>query len=154
MGRPKNDNRRRINNKTRLQKATKRSNYNNYRNSKKTLEIALAMDERGRWLRDIEKATKVPRSTIAEKWKQYESNVHSSIDDVLNKSVKRVLLSKQEEDSVVQYCLWQNDRGMNLGNHWVKAIIRDIHSRAVQTGELRQPINMSEGPSAKFKKPC
>ena len=39
---------------------------------------------------------------------------------------------------------------MNLDNHGVKAIIRDILTRAVQQGELRQPINMADGPYTKF----
>ena len=39
---------------------------------------------------------------------------------------------------------------MNLDYHGVKAIIRDIHTWAVQQGELRQPINMADGRSAKF----
>ena len=39
---------------------------------------------------------------------------------------------------------------MTLDYHGVKAINREIHTRAVQQGELRQPINMADGPSAKF----
>ena len=41
-------------------------------------------------------------------------------------------------------------RGMNVDHHIVKAIIRDIHSRAVEDGEKRKKINKVSGPSAKY----
>ena len=51
-----------------------------------------------------------------------------------------------EEKSVEQYCLWQHERGMNLDNQAVKTIICDIHAKAVEQGEICQPINMTDGP--------
>ena len=39
---------------------------------------------------------------------------------------------------------------MNVDHHIVKAIIRDIHSRAVEDGEKRKKINEVSGPSAKY----
>ena len=59
-------------------------------------------------------------------------------------------MTDTEEESVEQYCLWQHERGMNLDNHALKAIICDIHAKAVEQGEKLQPINMTDGPSKKF----
>lgn len=36
--------------------------------------------------------------------------------------------------------------GMNLDNHAVKAVICDIHAKAVEQGEQHQPINTTDGP--------
>ena len=50
------------------------------------------------------------------------------------------------EKSVEQYCFWQHEKGMNLGNHHaVKTIICDIHAKAVEQGEKLQLINMTDG---------
>ena len=39
---------------------------------------------------------------------------------------------------------------MNLDNHAAKAIICDIYVKAVEEGEIHQPINKTDGPSKKF----
>ena len=66
------------------------------------------------------------KSTLAEKWTTFKQ---SQFDDMKQK--RNVLLSPEEERSVIAYCLWQSDRGMNATTNVVKAIIRSIHSRAV-----------------------
>ena len=59
-------------------------------------------------------------------------------------------LSDDDEAAVVPYISWRGDRGLNIDNLVVKAIIRDIHSCAVTNGEKRKPINEIPGPSAKY----
>ena len=59
-------------------------------------------------------------------------------------------MTDTEEKTVEQYCLWQHERGMNLENHAVKAIICNIHATTVEHGEKCQPINMTDGPLKKF----
>ena len=41
-----------------------------------------------------------------------------------------------EEKSVEQYCLWQHERVMNLDDQAAKAIICDVHAKAVEQGEI------------------
>ena len=88
----------------------------------------------------------IPKTTLYRK-------LHESKDlgEFTNINGKRLaLLTEAEETAVEQYCLWQGDRGMNLKNNHVKALIREIHSQAVENGEKRQPMNSVTGPSAKF----
>ena len=82
MARPKNDNRRRQKTaKTRLQK-TKRGSYSNYEDNQDNLKKALLLVKRGQSIRKAEKLNQVPKSTIMNIWKQYEtSNV--DVDEFL-----------------------------------------------------------------------
>ena len=108
MARPKHDKRRKVN-KTRFQKLTDRSTYNNYESSIQTLQNALRMVGRGHSLAAVEKITKISRSTISDQWKNYEA-AGCNMENFLNELTgRRLLLSNREEDSVVQYCLWQNE---------------------------------------------
>ena len=68
----------------------------------------------------------------------------------MQRSGRLVVLTEEEENAVEAYCLWQHERGVNQNTQLTKAIIRDIHERAVSRGEKRQPINPVNGPSAKF----
>ena len=60
------------------------------------------------------------------------------------------MLSEEEEKSVKWYCLWQSDRGMPVNMQQMKAIIRDIHQRAINSGKKRATINIETGPSRKY----
>ena len=95
-------------------------------------------------MREAAKISKVPKSTIMNNWRQYQDNFLEI------SSGRLVVMTDTKEKSVEQYCLWQHERGMNLDNHAVKAIIRDIHVKAVEQGEKRQPINMTDSPSKKI----
>ena len=136
--------------KTRLKKSKSQS-YSNYGESQDNLKLkkALSLVQRGRSMREAAKISKVLKSTIMNNWRRYlESN--KDIDSFLEtRSGRIVVMTDTEEKSVEQYCLWQYERGMNLENHAVKAIIRDIHAKVVKQGEKRQPINMTDGPSKK-----
>ena len=149
MARPKKDKRRQIT-KTRLQKSASRSSYNNYKDNANTLVNAMKMIERGRSLRAVEKITKIPKSTLSEQWQKFEGMDCDSEKFLNERTGRKVLLSSAEEDAVVEYCLWQNDRGMCLDNRAVKSIIRCIHVKATESGESRQPINLLHGPSEKY----
>ena len=94
-------------------------------------------------MREAAKISKVPKSTLMNNWRQYQDNFLEI------RSGRLVVMTDTKEKSVEQYCLWQHERGMNLDNHAVKAIIRDIHVKAVEQGEKRQPINMTDSPSKK-----
>ena len=84
-------------------------------------------------------------------WRQYQES-NKDIDSFLEiRSGRLVVMTDTEEKSVEQYCLWHHQRGMNFENHAVKAIICDIHAKAVKQGEKRQPINMTYSPSKKIK---
>ena len=56
----------------------------------------------------------------------------------------------EEEDAVAEYILWGSERGMNTDVRLTRSIMRDIHSKAVSSGEKRQKINPKTGPSAKY----
>ena len=73
-------------------------------------------------------------------WRQYQES-NKDIDSFLEiRSGRLVVMTDTEEKSVEQYCLWHHQR----------AIICDIHAKAVKQGEKRQPINMTYSPSKKF----
>ena len=74
----------------------------------------------------------------------------SDIATFENDRNKRLTHLSDDESAVVPYISWRGDRGLNIDNLVVKAIIRDIHSRAVTNGENRKPINEISGPSAKY----
>ena len=137
--------------RARLQKS-KRGSYTNYGeiqdNSK--LKKALSLVQCGQAMREAAKISKVLKSTIMNDWRQYQG-INKDIDSFLEtRSGRLVIMTNIEEKSVEQYCLWQHERGMNLENHAVKVIICDIHANAVEQGEKRQPINMTDGPSKKL----
>ena len=91
----------------------------------------------------------IPKSTLHDQWKEFKDTQDISNFES-NRNKRLFLLSEDEEVVVVHYTLWQSDRGMNIDHHIVKAIIRDIHSRAVEDGEKRKKINEVSGPSAKY----
>ena len=108
------------------------------------------MVQHGKSFRKAEKISKVPKSTIMNNWKKYQGSDKDIDNFFQTRSGRLFVLSDGEEKSVEHYCLWQHERGMNLDNHAVKAIICDIHSKAIEKGEKRQPINGTDGPSKKF----
>ena len=98
------------------------------------------------WSCKVAKISTVLKSAIMNNCRQYlESN--KDINSFLHtRSGRLVVMTDTEEKSVQQYCLWQYERG----NHAVKGIVRDIHVKAVEQGEKRQTINMTDGPSKKI----
>ena len=82
-----------------------------------------------------------------DQWKEFKDTQDISNFES-NRNKRLFLLSEEEEVAVVHYTLWQSGRGMNVDHHIVKAIIRDLHSRAVEDGEKRKKINEVSGPSA------
>ena len=83
-------------------------------------------------------------------WRQYQES-NKDIDSFFEtRSGRLVIMTETEEKSVEQYCLWQHDRTIHLDNHVVKAIIYDIHAKAVEQGEKHQPINLTDGESKQF----
>ena len=93
---------------------------------------------------------KIPKTTLHRELKNLQKSKQSISTYIKQRSDRLVLLNVEEQDAVVKYCLWQSDRGMNLTNTDIKGMIREIHSRAVDGGANRQPINKFTGPSAKF----
>ena len=133
----------------RLSKRRSHSNYGESQGNSK-LKKALSLLQRGQYRREASKISKVPKSTIMNNWRQYQES-NKDIDSFLEtRSGRLVIMTDTEEKSVQQYCLWQNERGMNLDNHVVKAIIHDIHAKVVEQGEKRQQINMTDGSSKKI----
>ena len=87
----------------------------------------------------------MPKSTLHRKVKEAKEKGE------INLTTKRMqLLSAAEEDAVEHCVLWQAEHGMPLENKSIKAMMRDIHMKAVEAGEKRQPLNYASGPSAKF----
>lgn len=149
MARPKIDKRRKAT-KTRLQKKTRGQYSMTYKNNE-ALTTGLKMLQNGHSIRMAEKHTKIPKSTLLNNWQKFISGAYSDLSEFIPTRSKRlVVLTAEEETSVERYCLWQHDRGCNLDNHVVKAMIREIHAHATEKGELRQKINSSTGPSSKF----
>ena len=74
----------------------------------------------------------------------------NDLNEFVEKSERLTLLSTEEEAAVEKYCLYQHERGFNMTNSDVKTMIRDIHQHAVEVGNKRQPLNYSNGPSAKY----
>ena len=128
--------------------------YNGY-NEQKKLRRALELAKRGGSMRMITKVTKIPNSTIHRVYDAYigAGAPESTKDFVLNRASSRiVVLTEEEEESVKFYCLWQFDRGMPINMQQMKAIIRDINQRAIDSGERRAKINIENGPSPKYMK--
>ena len=146
MARPKIDARRKSNLKTRNEKNNARVKYKKYDDKdQKTLSRALRDAERSGSIRGAAAKHKIPKSTLAEKFKKMEKG-----GDVHVKRKFLYVLSPTEETAVVEYILWQSDRGLNCDNKLVKFTIREIHALAISKGEIRQPINVVSGPSAKY----
>ena len=125
--------------------------YNKYHKLTKTLRKALDMVATGASFREA----------ISRVWKEYKEADESDGDDnytstssfTKERSAKQiVVLTEEEETAVEEYLLWQFDRGMPLARTQVKAIIREIHQRALNRGEKRQAINSQVGPSKKYIK--
>ena len=149
MVRPKVDKRKRpSSSKTRFQKK-KRSKYNDYISDGGSKRLQSALYSFNGKLGKTAKRHQIPKTTLHRELKKMEQ--YDCIDSYMtNRNKRLVLLTEEEEASVEYYCLWQGDRGMNLTNTNVKGLIREIHSKSVQKGEKRQPINSISGPSAKF----
>ena len=116
------------------------------------LKRAFAMVQKGVPVRVVASRCHIPRSTIGREFKKFQEE-GCSLDDYFNKPKENahlVLLSKEEEDAVSRYLVWQQDRGLPLYRSQVKALIREIHGTAVASGERRKPINIVNGPSNKF----
>ena len=152
MARPKADRRRRsasMKTRTETKSRVKYHNYNTNDNSKKLKAALMQVCSSGN-LRTTAERHSIPKSTLHEQFKKLKQNNNDFTIFGHNRTERRMLLSEDEEAAVEQYCLWQSDRGMNLNNNHVKALIREIHSRAVEAGEKRQQLNSSLGPSPKY----
>ena len=130
--------------------------YNKYHKSTKTLRKALDMVATGASVRQAEMVTKIPKSTISRVWKECkgesdDNNYNSTSSFRKERSVRRIfVLNEEEETAVEEYLLWQFNHGMPLARTQVKAIIQEIHQRALNWGEKRQTINSQVGPSKKY----
>ena len=94
-----------------------------------------------------------PKSTVHRVFDEYLGDgVSGSVEDFVSKrkSSRIVVLDQREEDAVKFYCLWQFDRGMPITMQQIKAIIRDINQRAINSGLRRAAINIENGPSRKY----
>ena len=111
----------------------------------------------GASVRQAEMVTKIPKSTISRVWNEYkegesdDNNYTNTSSFTKERLARRIfVLTEEEETAVEEYLLWQFDRGMPLARTQVKAIIREIHQRALNRGEKRQTINSQVGPSKKY----
>ena len=147
MPRSKKDGRKnsRSSNKTRNQKAQKGS-YKNYNDN--DLIYALHLIEKGKSVRAAAKRFGIPLSTLADAWSKFRAS--GSKDIGIQESKHATILTKEEEDAIERYLLWQQDRGMPLIQSQVKALIRELHCKGVEIGESRRKINLTSGPSYKY----
>ena len=134
--------------KTRNQKQEKVS-YKHY-NSDDLLH-ALRFIQRGKSVRQAAAKFDIPLSTLADSWAKFKASDLNDVSDKVNeRSSHASVLTKEEEDAIERYALWQQDRGMPLIQIQVKALIRELHAKAVEKGEKRRTINGVKGPSFKY----
>ena len=145
MARPKLD-KRRSNQSHNTRSDKKRGQYQTLDLNNPSLIRALRLLNKGKSINKTAQKTNIARSSLQEIWKKHKAG---KLEELGN-SGKSVLLSQEEEASVVKYCLYQHERGFNLTTKIVKSTIRDIHAIAVSRGEKRRTINIISGPSHKY----
>ncbi len=148
MGRIKIDKRRTVS-KTRLQKQC-RTTYNDYKNDPVIKRVIQRM-QKGYSIRQTAAFLNIPKSTVGNIWKRFSASTNKDLVNFAeNHTNRNTALNDEEEQAVEKYVLWQYERGFCLQNHEIKALIREIHAKAVAKGEKRQKINPVDGPSDKF----
>lgn len=149
MARPKQDSRLRRRRRRQTAARNNRTKYNNYSGvGKIILKNALNRIRLTGNISDASRKWSIPRQTLSMAWNSMgDEDVTTYIE---TRRSRLTLLSDEEEKAVIQYAIWESERGRNLNNTEIKALIREIHQRALDGGAKRQSNISPTGPSAKY----